>query len=445
MRTGTGTNNSNVRTPHGFSFSEITITNYAGEQLDIASLVKDVVINESLLAQSLVMEMTIVDSSNLFEFHKISGNEKVLMKFIRTVPREGSADPSISKDVQEFVLDLRVSDIPIFTRPKPNVQVYRIQCISEHAYVGTGTRISKSVNGTAGQIMKDIAENYMGAAVTKMDSTIGTMHAIVPNLRANDAVNWIQKVAYDSYSSPVYFFETLLDGLQIRGHTNLLDEEDLPTLYKHQSLFSADIDSTSDYFERKSRILNISSAVGLSKLAGISRGAWGSTTIHIDPFNKVFEQVMHEDERERRHQLEPHKLTSDQYQLANKTVNDLSKSTVISSVNIKEAFDAGVTYNELIPSFAPKKKIILQNMESISHVVKLHGDPELRPGRKINIQLPISTDPALDNLEQIADSKFDQYVSGRYMIVSAIHQFDEKGGYFTEIKIKRDSSPKELS
>ena len=74
----------------------------------------------------------------------------------------------------------------------------------------------------------------------------------------------------------------------------------------------------------------------------------------------------------------------------------------------------------------------------------LSGDPELRPGKLIEIKLPLSSDTSLDKLTSIADGRYDRYLSGKYLIVSAIHRFSNKDGYFTEVKIKRESSAMEI-
>ena len=443
MRTGTDANNSNVRTPHGFRFSTIGVTNFAGDRYEISTMVKDVTINESIYSQTIVMEMTIVDAANFMELAKISGNEKVDVTFIRTIPERGSSDTELSKQVQEFTMELRVADVPQFAKPKPHSQVYKLQCVSEHTYLGNGTRISAAFSGTPSSIINNIMQTYMGVSATAVDTTIGNHKVIVPNKLAVDAINWIQKIGFDSGNAPLYIFETLMDGLQIRGHSQLISAEPLPTVYKHESFFTAGVDTRADYFQRQSRILAISSSLGMSNLSGIKKGSYGSTVHEVDHFAKKSRTIVYKDDRESNQMIERYKLSSPEYKYGTKNVNDLGVSNYSMITYLKDSYN-GKSYSSQKADLGPRKKAIWNNLGSTTHIISLLGDPEVRPGSLIRIKLPIATDPGLDDLSLLADAKYDQYLSGTYMIVSAIHRFDELGGYYTEIKIKRDSTPTEL-
>ena len=71
---------------------------------------------------------------------------------------------------------------------------------------------------------------------------------------------------------------------------------------------------------------------------------------------------------------------------------------------------------------------------------KLFGDYELNAGKVIDVNLPRAVEPDIqkDMLKKSDDGYFDKHLSGKYLITSSIHTF-ENGEYFTQVKVKRDS------
>ena len=64
----------------------------------------------------------------------------------------------------------------------------------------------------------------------------------------------------------------------------------------------------------------------------------------------------------------------------------------------------------------------------------------LNPGRVIELKLQRTMDPQnfQDLLEKNPRDIWDEHLSGKYLITSAIHTFED-GKYFTNVKVKRDS------
>jgi len=433
-----GTNKS--ITPSGFKFAAINITNFKGEKLDITDLVDEVTINESLFNISTVCDIVVIDSANFFEFHRISGNEKVQIIFTRSIP-DASTGRSGSRDVQEFELEYVVASIPSYSRPKTSVQVYTLQCITEAAYLSQSIRISRAVKGTTTTILKDIINKDLGADLKKSDESAGSFNIIIPNLLASDAIKWIQKITYDEKGMGLFLYDTIIDKLQLRSQYNLIQKDNkLDGVYKHDSFFKSTTGSNDDYNQRKYRILSMSSSLGMSKIIGIKQGSFASSMTTVDMATKKF--IKYKYNHEFNNTIESYPLVSDTFKLNLESVDKLysANRTVFNNtlaISKSRLYSAGIDLQSLT------KAASTHNLDTISHVLSLHGDPELRPGKIIEIKLPLSTDTTLEKLSEIADGRYDQYMSGKYLIVSSIHRFSGKG-YFTEIKLKRDSSTVEL-
>ena len=81
-----------------------------------------------------------------------------------------------------------------------------------------------------------------------------------------------------------------------------------------------------------------------------------------------------------------------------------------------------------MPYVGARKRAIISNLGQIEHIVRVHGDPRLLPGRQIGIVIPRAGRE---------DGSRDEMLSGRYLIVSSIHTFNNDG-YYTRLKLARD-------
>ena len=82
-------------------------------------------------------------------------------------------------------------------------------------------------------------------------------------------------------------------------------------------------------------------------------------------------------------------------------------------------------------------------MNTYVHDVKLFGDFYLNAGRKIELKFPKAVDPEERQALTNDNDKFDNHLSGKYIITSAIHTI-EGGEYYTDVRVKRDSFSLEL-
>ena len=77
---------------------------------------------------------------------------------------------------------------------------------------------------------------------------------------------------------------------------------------------------------------------------------------------------------------------------------------------------------------------------TFTHDIRLHGNFKLNAGRKIQLEFPKAIDPvayreASDNPK---DHHRNEFLSGKYLITSAIHEFSDDE-YYVNLRVKRDS------
>ena len=88
--------------PKSYLLDRCTITANNGHVVDLKEGVHDIKIHEGLHRSGIVVEMFLVDTSNLINELKISGNEKINLKINREEPLLG---------LQGFELELFIADI----------------------------------------------------------------------------------------------------------------------------------------------------------------------------------------------------------------------------------------------------------------------------------------------------------------------------------------------
>jgi len=279
--------------------------------------------------------------------------------------------------------------------------------------------------------------------ISKFKGTINTQTPL-------DAIEWLRKKTYDDNKAPYYFFQTLNGDVNLSSHTELVEQ---PVYYNYYSTrgFNHVPNTEEDYLERKQRILEITSDLRLGKIFQAIDGAYASENFYLDVGTKTFTSTEFSYSGKT---IEGEKNTPPEppARVGLDPVNSLGRKSSISSnflidnAPINEnyqshheyvstnAFAFGDTeknYNEMKKESGGITKAYVENLESITHDLKLFGDYELNAGKVIDINLPRATEPDIQE-------GIDKHLSGKYLITSSIHTF-ENGEYFTQVKVKRDS------
>ena len=92
--------------PSAYKLKSIDITNYKGDVRDVQNLAVKLIITESLYSPSLVMKLTLKDSTNFIEEFKLTGQETVNVKIAYS--QHESDMP------RELDLNFYVSEYPLF-------------------------------------------------------------------------------------------------------------------------------------------------------------------------------------------------------------------------------------------------------------------------------------------------------------------------------------------
>jgi len=432
-------------TPGSYKIKSIKLFTHTGDDFLIQNVVTKLIITESIYSNTLMCKLSVRDTTNMIENLPLIGQERIEIQL--------EHKPLSSKtQIAKIELEFYVTEYPLYGRSnEKHIQSFSFSGISKHAYISRFKKISRAVDGLTSDGISNIVSSDLGSSsfvmnnppISKFKGTINTQTPL-------DAIEWLRKKTYDDNKAPYYFFQTLNGDVNLSSHTELVEQ---PVYYNYYSTrgFNHVPNTEEDYLERKQRILEITSDLRLGKIFQAIDGAYASENFYLDVGTKTFTSTEFSYSGKT---IEGEKNTPPEppARVGLDPVNSLGRKSSISSnflidnAPINEnyqshheyvstnAFAFGDTeknYNEMKKESGGITKAYVENLESITHDLKLFGDYELNAGKVIDINLPRATEPDIQG-------GIDKHLSGKYLITSSIHTF-ENGEYFTQVKVKRDS------
>ena len=439
------TNSTGVGNPGAFRM-EIRIYSGDGEERDITQLVDTFEVTESIFQQAMIAEFHIVDGLNLFEELNISGNEKISVVLRKQLEANGQAE-----DMQS---DWHIIDIPMFSRPKPDIQAYVLRCISPFALVSRIKRVTHVMKGTAADILKRLYEEMSVSNETKElvdyndylrttnefkllvgdDDTASVMTYIPTKLTYSESIQQILSKSTGPLGSPFFCYETFIGGQSILNSYNKMISTEAAGQYIQNFFYTAESMTEESFEEKRTRILEISSNLGFSAYKSFRDGAYVTRTHTIDWTSKSYQITDFNAFRDRKRNIMMDKdfaLHPDFNISGIDYTNTPDTHRLFYSTNLQARSDKDeVNIHAHMPLIGALRRSIIANLGQIEHIIKLHGDPRLVPGRQIELVIPKSGSAEVE-------PGYDEMMSGRYLIVSSIHTFNNDG-YHTKLKLARD-------
>jgi hypothetical protein len=433
--------------PSAYKLEHINITNYRGDTSDIKNLAVKMEITESLYTQSLTLKLTLKDSTNLIEEFPIIGQEKV--EVIISFKRKKNPKKPEKPDIKKIKLNFYITEYPTYGSTPSNfyVQVISLFGISEQSYISNQKKISrKYINNTANEIEKILTEelDLPSKKFISSEDAISSSRGIISNQRPMDVIEWFRKQTYSENTfSPFFFFQTLNGKFKLFSLASLISEDNkVLDRYKDLRDVFKDPNTVEDFRQREERILSVSSDLKLNKSIQSRRGAFASKNNYLDYGNKTYTKFEYNYKKDflDKPSLEGKKILSDEFLIGDDKLTDFTQAHCeYISVNSK-AFDGNTNYNDM--SKISRHFINAYNalFNTFTHDIRLNGNFKLNAGRKIELEFQKAIDPSVyrDFVNNPKPHHRNEFLSGKYLITSAVHEFDNDE-YHVNLRVKRDS------
>jgi|GEM_PF-3234213 hypothetical protein len=407
----------------------VTIEGANGKERDISQLVTSMRVYESIFQQTLMAEFDISDGISLFEDLNISGNEKIV-----SVVRKQNDKSSPPIDIQN---DWHVLDIPIYGKPKPDLATYRIRCITPFGLVSKFRRISSPLSGTSIEIIEELYRQ-VGVTIDKQETqSLGTMKFIPPKLTYSDAISNVLQKSMTPNGSPLFTYQTFHDSAFVLNSYNKMITSDIVDNYSQGYFYTQESQTEGSFEEKRLRILESASNIGFSPYKSMKNGSYVTRTHKLDISNKTYERIDFNAYEDKVPLIDGEE--SDPVWNRSFTVSGVGPTTLKETSNIfinqnslAMAETGDINYHQFGAYKEATKRSVYSNLEQLEHSIKLYGDSRLKPGSIINLNFPKT------GQVEGAGRQNDEFMSGRYLIVSSTHTFNSLG-YFTQVKVRRDS------
>lgn len=419
-----------------FKLDQLVLINYAGQEIDIAPLVSEFTVDESLNSMFAIFDFTIVDAVNLLEKYIITGNEKIDITIIkRDTP--GGADVQLDRR-------LVVTGILEYTRPNSEGQAYKLRAISEEAFASAIKRVSRAVKGTVGSIISELyAEIQFDQYLAQFDAgDFGNYNIILPNYTYKDTFALLLTRAHKTTGDIFYMFETLFNGVVYTSYGEMVGRAPFDK-FKQKSQDDSEKSLSPEQFDKnRTRIYNIESKLGFSAFDGAVSGGFTTRTHTLDIAQKKYEynDYFLLGEQGSLPTLDKEYTLYSGYQVSGTPISEYKDSKEYFHNLNTMAFENSDNLNNQFHNNSAKRNFIMQNQFGISHKLTLSGDTRIRTGICIEIEVPPALPP-----EVMEGNRTDDLISGKYLVGSIQHKFEVSSGkYLMKVGIKKDSINRSL-
>lgn len=404
--------------------SALAVDNY-----DITGLCSEIVINESIFKASIETEITVADGINFYERAKLTGNEKIEIKIQRLEP---------GNNKKTFTVECYVANIQDYSKPRMGVQVYKLMCVSKHAYFNTFKVLNRAFKGSMGALVNNICQKDLDATPHKINTdTKGILKGIFPHMKPIDAIVWLTRNSTDN-STPYYFYETLKDGLIFDSQESML-ESGVYRKYFQKAFFNEVPGTEENFSDALSKIIKISSEFDVGKYFAINDGAYASTVKTVDISTKKYQTTRFQYD-DKMVKMNDHKPFDSDISFNDQQLTEFADSKIHHISLNKYAYNTrGDNYHAPIAGSLSKKQAYHINMGYMGQDIVLAGDFDISVGKVIELEIYKASDAQVLEEDDSRENMIDKMQSGRYLITDIAHVFsDDK--YVLDVGVQKDSS-----
>jgi len=427
-----------------YDLKEMKILTSAGNILDIKNMVQVIEILESINSPAITGSLTILDIDNILEFAPIIGQEYMSL-IIST--------PSLEKDQIDFGKNVfSIFKVIQKTSAANNAQIFTLSFCSPELLRSNRTRVSKSYTDTIDKTVENVIRDtrYLNSKKKLfIEKTNGIRKVVSPNLRPYTFINNLKEEALsEKYISPHFFFYENTKGIHFRSLQSMYGDG-VTQQYNTGDLEGKSNENLDKQYER---VLDFQVNSNRDMLLSSRGGLLGSNIIQYNHYHKsfvkrTFKYFENFDDYPR----------IDENPIYNNSLIDQEDNTIgsfseakpylqpISSAGflVDSSYDNDdnlYTYQQsglgFQNSFPQRQSKILELNYGVNVTMKVNGYTGVAAGQVIEITVPVDG--------RIHEKEFDQYMSGKYLIMQLKHIFtqpDKK--HEIVINACKDSLPKE--
>ena len=405
--------------PGRFKISNAMLTTVSGS-VDISGLIGEVIVEESIYRYFPIYNISIVDGLNIFENYQLSGNESLSL----TIDNIGQKNTPIKSTTKQLVV---ISYDAYYRHTR--AQGYKMVCMDKAAWLAITMKISRSMNGTADEIVRKLCSE-IGYSVVPPTASKGNHNVVFPNITYSAALEMMIRKCYASDNSTYHLFGTFWDKNYFYTYSDMISKGPIET-YHQRFNQKGEVGTVENYEEERTSIKQMGTTLNLSN-SNVSSAGGNTARFHaFDLSKKVYgitEFDIIADGGSLPKMKSMHMLDS-LYGTGGPEAFSFVRTTNENAYQDKgDVFDI----HQESPLMAMKKNAVLQNQGAIQHQMTVSGDHNIHSGVKLTVKLPRANQPE-------DDPSTDEWMSGDFLVTAVKHTFSDGYKYTMDISMQRDS------
>ena len=444
-----------------YDIKEIKLFTSSGNVIDLSEVVIAINIYEDIFSPAITGSIAVVDTNAIITNAPITGQDYISFKI--TTP--GLENQSI--DFTENVMSIHRIDTRLSV--SAGTEVFTLHFCSPEGLRDNRVRVSKSYTKSINNIVEDVLTSKFYINSNKdlfIEPTVGIKKMVVPNMHPFKLINQLKREAQAEYNgSPHYLFFENINGIHFRSLDSLYAQKDIGTYHSGDA-------GTIDFkdggfgnveYELK-RVLDYQFNANNDTLKNIAGGMLASSILSHNIYNKSYNynDFDYISDFKKYDRVNGNILTAalgaqDNFPIYNEVALDEFDNTIsqfpdsrvhlhpTSTVNGTDAqhYDYQTntypyTSNKIDETYLSRQSKFMELNDGASITMEINGTTTVYAGSMINFDMPI-------NGTDHENEKTDKYYSGRYLIQSTRHMFDQKDKRHTiMMNLVKDSLKSEL-
>jgi hypothetical protein len=414
--------------PGRYTFNNLTLTDWSGNQIEIKNLVSSWSVEESINAFFCVYEFVIVDAVNILEKHIVTGNEKLFL----SISKRDFPD----SDEKTIEKKLVLTGIEAYTRPSNEGQAYKIKAISETAFRASIKRISKSAEGSPTNLLRELWGDISSESLQIKDNSEGNHKVIYPYYTYLDSMQMVLLRARDITPSPFYMFETFFDGQYCTSYSMMVGSSgSVVETFTQESQDRTPREEDEFEYNRK-RIIKIQSNLGVSNYFQFKHGGISSTVHSIDISTKTYVKVEEDLYNQTTDSLYNDYAPDENFKVNGEGYSEWknAKNYFVSQKTFIFGDSGSKNIHQGVDEYIAQRGFVNENQFSITQTIDIHGDSRVISGSIIEIVVPPAMDP-----EEAGGISRDDLFSGKCLVAGVKHNFTNDSEYTQTLSLRKDS------
>ena len=413
-----------------YEIEEIRLFSSSGNIIPLNGLMMQLSLFENIFSPTMSGQIVLLDTNSIVLNLPIIGQEYLSFK-IKTASLGGEGTDII--DYTENVFSIYKIDKRIMA---DSAEAIVLHFTSPEMMRNNRTRVSKSYTNSIDKIVKDVLQNERYINSKKdlyIEGTIGVRKMIAPN---NQPFTFVQKLASESISlehgSPYFMFYENKDGIHFRSLDSLYAQPVIAE-YNTGDFFHQDSSGTvvKDILEEYSRPISHQIVQANDMLSNVRGGLLGSNLITYDIYKKSYNKRSFRYFKNFRdysrisdnpiyntNVIDEFGNGLDNFTDANIHLHPTSKVEENDAQYFTDVDTSPYSPNRIENALLHRQAKFLELKKGISLIVEAHGLTNMTIGQTIDFEMQVVG-------QTHGKSKADPYYSGKYLITTLKHEFNE--------------------